>query len=193
MTKPWLLALPLLAGAAPASAAILDAQFSGPVLSQTAAGLAVGSRISGEFIYNTDAAAYVLFTIAGDTASGNAGSSATITPDGFTALYQSQLSPVQQGGTVNNTLTVDLEGLNPFISPVLPGSAVALLTDPARLAADLDTANSTFGFTRSNANGTNVVRVTADLTSFSVAVPEPASVALFAAACLMVGVRLRRA
>lgn len=202
MTKTWLLALPILAGpvlAAPAQAAILDARFSGTVISQSGTNSALGSTVSGEFIYNTGTSAYTSFTIAGLSAAPGSASTAALTPDGTDATYRAQISAVQQGGSVNQTFVLDLESLTNFVQPVLPTSAVALLTNASELAT-LDLASnpasqfpSTFGYSLANANGTGVSRLTADLVNLQVFVPEPASLALLAAACAGLAMRRRRA
>ena len=193
MHKTWLFALPIAAAlsAAPVHAAILDATFTGTVASQTGTAFTIGSALSGEFIYNTATGTYGQFTIGGVSVAPGYASTASLTPDGNDAQYRAQISAVQPGGPVTNTFAVDLEALTPFASPVLPGSAVTLLTTPGLLATDLDLASnpnslfpSTFGYSLSNANGTNVRQVTANLLSISVAVPEPSSVVLLAAACL---------
>ena len=190
-----LLLPPLMAltAAAPAGAAVIDAKFSGAVASQAGTGLGIGSAIPGEFLYDTTAGGYLSFTVGSASVPTGFASTASLTPDLFSAIYRAQISPVSQGGTVNSTFTVDLEGLAPFPT----ADAVALLTS-AQPAANLDTAGSpnsvfpsTFGYNTSNADGTSVMQVSANLASISVTstgaptgVPEPASLALVAAALL---------
>lgn len=176
---------------ASAHAAIIDAKFTGTVASQAGTALVLGNAISGEFLYNTATSAYQSFTIGGVSITVPFASSASITPDLYSALYQAQISPLTTGGTVNKTFVLDLEGLNKWPS----NDAVALLTNTAVLPSNLDLITSpndlvpsTFGYNTSNSNGTGVVRVTANLATITVsstAVPEPASFVILASALLL--------
>ena len=174
---------------APASATLLDARFSGIVDSQQNTTFATGAAIAGEFIYDTLTNRYVRFNIGGLSVAPGYSSSASITPDLYSALYQAQVSPVLSGGTLNSTFTVDLEALNRWPS----GNAVALLLNAAQLATNLDTTLSTFGFYTANADGTNIRSLSANLTSIRVAIPEPETALLLLAGVVAFCVpRLRR-
>lgn len=160
--------------AAPAHAVLINAAYSGAVTSQLNSGFAAGNTITGSFSYDTVLRDFPSFTIGSFTKP--AGAVPTVTNDGFTALYRSQLSAVLGGG-VNNTLAVALDGTFTTRDPV------ALLQQP-NLFAGLD-GTSSINYLRSDAAGTpaSTVRLTATLTGFSAtAVPEPASIALFGAA-----------
>ncbi len=130
-----------------AHASFIDANFFGTVSSQVNAGFGLNSPITGEFIYDTSSARFLSFTIGGQTIAPGFASTAAITPDLFTALYRAQISPVQQGGTVNSTFTLDLEALN---TPWPSNNAVALLSNAGQLATNLDLLNSSFGFFMGN-------------------------------------------
>ena len=93
MTHSWLLPLSaaavsaVLLGASPAHAAIYDARFTGTVASsQGITGAAVGSTVTGEFIYNSASNTYTLFTVAGVSATAPFTSLASLTPDKSTAI-----------------------------------------------------------------------------------------------------------
>jgi hypothetical protein len=184
----FLLALTAVATALPANALLIDAVFSGPVVSQTGTSFAPGSLLSGEFVYSTALSRYLSFVVGGQTVAPGFTSSASITPDQFSAIYEAQVSPVL-GGSLNSTFSVDLEGVNQW--PTF--DALALLQSPA-LASNLDTTLSNFGFYIANADGTNVRSVTAALSGIrtTVAVPEPASSALLLTGIAALGWRRRR-
>ena len=185
------LAAAALAGAAaamPAAATVIDAKFSGTVASQTSTSFAVGAAISGEFLYDTAAAQYLSFVIGGQSVASGFASTAAVTPDRYSAIYQAQLSPVPLPGTRNDTFTVDLEGQNPWPS----NDAVALLTNGSQLASNLDTTLSSFGFYDAAANGTDVHSLNATLSTVQIAaVPEPSTAVLLLLGVAAVARRLR--
>ena len=169
-----------------AHAVVLDARFSGTVGSQTNTGFARDAPIAGEFFFDTDSAKYLSFSIGDQSVAPGFASTAAITPDQYSAIYRAQLSPVQQGGTLNSTFTLDLEGLNKW--PSL--DAVAVLTNTSQLASNLDTSASSFGFYSASSDGTGVRSVSAALNAFQVsAVPEPSSTALLLVGVAAAGLR----
>ncbi len=172
-----------------AQAEILNAKFSGNVLSQSGTALVVNSAISGEFMLDTVTGNFLSFSVDGQPVAAGFVSNADMTPDHYSALYVAQVSPVQLPGAVNSTLSVDLEGVSPWAAT----SAAALLGDAASLAGNLDTTLSNFGYYRANSDGTDIHAVTASLTRLSVTVvPEPASAALMLAGLAAVGLGLAR-
>jgi hypothetical protein len=126
------------------------------------------------------------FTIDGQSALPGSDSTAIITPDGSQAIYQLQHSPVAKGGNTNVTLALDLQYLNtPF--PFATESAADLLVDPTQVPGNIDTAindpgdalfNSFFNYYVADASGNVSSAEAAYLTTLSVSVPEPASLAL---------------
>ena len=168
-------------------AAVVSASFSGLVQTQSNTSFATNSAISGSFSFDTGSNTFVSYVVGGQVVAPGFASVVNFTPDMFTALYVAQLSPVPQGTSTNSTFTLDLEALNaPWASP----SASALLGDSAQLAADLDTANSSFGFYTANSDGSNVRSVNARLTNLQVipGVPEPGTFALLGLGLLAIGV-----
>lgn len=171
-----------------AQADVIDAKFSGTVASQTNTTFAVGAAIAGRFVYDSYTDRYLSFTVGSQSVAPGYASSADITPDLYSAIYQAQVSPVQ-GGTFNRTFSLDLEGLSRWPS----NNAVALLTNAVQLATNLDTASSSFGYYTANADGTGVRSVNATLTGIQVsAVPEPSSMALLLVGVAAVGLRRAR-
>ena len=170
-----LAAVAALALAAPAHAVVINATYTGAVTSQLNSGFTVGSTVTGSFSYDSDLRDFPSFTIAGFAKP--AGAVPTVSNDGSTALYRSQVSAVPAGSGANSTLAVELDGAFPTRDPV------TLLLLPG-LFASLD-ATSSLNVLRSDAAGTpaGTVRLTAALTGFSAtAIPEPASLALLGAA-----------
>ena len=161
--------------ARPAAAEVIDAKFLGQVATQTNTSFAVGSAIDGEFVYDTATSRYLSFVVGGQSVAPGFLSSATITPDLYSAIYQAQLSPVPLPGSRNSTFTVDLEGQHPWPS----NNALALLTDASQLATNLDRSLSNFGYYNANGDGTDVHSLSATLSALQVsAVPEPGTAAL---------------
>lgn len=169
-----LIGVALFATAGASHASIIDARFSGTVSDQVNTTLAVGAAISGEFFYDTAIRRYLSFTIGGQSAAPGYVSSASVTPDLYSAIYQAQVSPLN-GGSTNSTFFVDLEGIDPWPS----NNAALVLLNTAQLATNLDTAFSTFGFFTGNPDGTSVRSLNAAIAAIQVtAIPEPGSAAL---------------
>lgn len=171
-----------------AQADIITAQFAGNVQAQSGTSFVLNAPISGQFVYDTVSSKYLNFTIGGQAPAAGFASSADITPDQYSAIYEAQLSP-QPGNTLNSTFTLDLEGINKW-----PGfNAIALLSNTSALPSNLDYAASTFGFYIANSDGTAIRSLTAGLNTLSVtAVPEPGSWALMLLGMLAVGSRAYR-
>ena len=178
------LALAAAATTLPTHADIIDARFSGAVQSQIGTTFAINAPVSGQFSFDTDTNRYLSFTVAGLSVASGYRSMANITPDQYLALYTAQLSPVEQGGTRNSSFSVALEGIDKWPS----FDAVAVLTNRALLATNLDTALSSFGYYVANSDGTNIQSISARLTTLNVSVvPEPASAALLLAGIAAIG------
>ncbi len=161
--------------APPAHADVLDATFSGTVSTQSGTAFVVGAAIGGEFTYDTDTGRFLSFEVGGRAVAPGYASSAAITPDLFSAIYQAQVTPVGQPGASNSTFSLDLESLAGWPSQ----DAVALLTDASQLATNLDATSSGFGFYTGSAGGGGVQAVTATLGTLAVtAVPEPETIAM---------------
>lgn len=177
-------AMALATTALSSQATLLDAKFTGTVDTETNSGFAVNSAVHGEFIFDTDTGEYLMFTVGGRSVLAGHASSADITPNQVSAIYQAQVSPVT-GGNVNSSFVLDLEALG--IWPTV--DAVALLSDTNQLASNLDSLSSSFGYYTANADGTSVRALNAVLSGISVsAVPEPATLALVVAGLVGVGV-----
>jgi hypothetical protein len=173
--------------AAPAHAsAIYSVSFTGTVYqTQGATGQSVDSTVTGHFDLDSVTGSYLDFMIAGESVAAGYMSFAGIVPALTDAIYTAQLSPVALGTPSNSTFSLDLSSLSTWPST---DTAYTLLTDTIQLTTNLDTITnplsafpSTFDYYTANADGTNVVALSADLTSITAtAVPEPASLALVA-------------
>ena len=174
--------LPLAMAAALATSAahavVVSATFTGLVQSQVNAGFVLDSPITGSFAYDTASSEFLSYAIGGQSVAAGFQSTASLTPDLYTALYTAQLSPLQPGITVNSTFSLDLEGFAPWTA----ASAIGLLGDASQLSANLDLPDSTFRFYTANADGSGVRSAVAQLTGISAvaAVPEPGTFALLA-------------
>lgn len=182
-----------LATASSAQAALVNATFSGTVSTQTATSFAVGAAVGGSFSYDTTTGRYLSFDVAGQSVAPSFVSTATFTPDRYSAIYRAQRSPVEQGGTLNSTFSVDLESL---LTPWASATPLALLTNATELASNFDRPSSSFGYYTANADGTDIRALTANFGTLTVTtpVPEPSTAALmFAGGALLLGARrLRR-
>lgn len=177
-----------------AHAVVVNASFTGLVQSQTNAGFALNSAISGSFAYDTGSASFVSYNVGGQNVAPGYASLSSFSADLYSANYLAQVSPVPLGTGMNSTFGLDLEALN---STWASSSPISLLTDSKQLASNLDTPSSSFRYYMANADGTQVHSVVAQLTGLNVvaAVPEPSTCALLAlglGAVLVRGARRRR-
>ncbi len=171
-----------------AEANILDARFGGTVDTQTNTSFTTGAAITGEFLYDTVVGRFLSFTVGGQSVAAGFASSASITPDRYSAFYQAQVSPLS-GGSTNSTFVVDLESINQWPST----NALSLLQNTVQLTTNLDTMLSNFGFYNANADGTGIRSLSATLSSINVtAIPEPGTAALVVLGLSALGLRRRR-
>jgi hypothetical protein len=192
-------AIATLAAVATHAGPIYMVNFTGTVdQTQGATGESIGSTVMGHFDLDAATGNLLDFTIAGKSVAAGFTSMASIGPGGFDAIYTAQVSPVLSLGTPNSTFSLDLSSLTNCPST---DTALTLLTDKTQLTTNLDTITnplsafpSTFDYFTANANGTNVVSLSADLTSITATVtPEPASLALVAVPLLFgLGLFVRR-
>jgi hypothetical protein len=179
---------------------IYSASFTGTVnQTEGATGESVGDTVSGEFDLNQTTGEFLDFTIDGQSVAPGFLSSAGIGPALFDAIYTAEVSPVSSGLPSNSSFSLDLSSLTTWPST---DTAYTLLTDTNQLATNLDTVNnplsafpSTFNYYTANADGTNVVSLSADLTSISATstvTPEPGTFALLGCSFLGVGIFRRR-
>ena len=152
----------------------------------------------GHFDLNSATGNFLDFMIAGKSVASGYTSFASIGPALTDAIYTAQVSPVLASGTPSNsTFSLDLSSLTNWPST---DTAFTLLTDTTQLTTNLDTITnplsafpSTFNYYTANADGTNVVSLTANLTSITaMATPEPASLALVVPLLLGLGFFVRR-
>ena len=183
--------------AASAHAAIINADFTGAVYqTQGSTGQSVGSTVAGHFDLDSTTGNFLDFTIAGKSVAAGYTSSASIGPARFDAIYTAQVSPVSSGGASNNSFTLDLSSLTTWPSSE---TAYTLLTNKTQLTTNLDTVNnpssafpSTFSYYTADATGSNVVALSANLTTITAtSVPEPASMVLIAPFLLGMGFLVR--
>lgn len=184
------LVIAVVAAAVPAHAAVLSVNFTGTVFqTQGATSQAVGSTVMGHFDLNSATGNFLDFTIDGKSVAAGYTFSASIGPAFTDAIYTAQVSPVSTGLPSNSSFTLDLSSLTNWPST---DTAFTLLTDTAQLTTHLDTIDnplsafpSTFGYYAANSDGTNVVALSANLTSVNAAaIPEPASIVMVASALL---------
>jgi hypothetical protein len=178
------------------AAAIYTVNFTGTVnQTQGAAGVSVGSPVTGHFNLDSATGNFLDFTIAGQSAAPGFLSSVSVGPALDDAIYTAQVSPVAFDTPGNNSFFVDLSSLATWPST---DTAYTLLSDADQLPTNLDTANSplsmfpsTFGYYTAKANGTDVVALSANLTSVTVAAtPEPPNFAVATGLCVSFPVTL---
>lgn len=152
-------------------------------------GLTDGQIVDGSFVIDSVTGQLLSSTLDGFTVS-TGDSTAAVTPTKFSALYQLGTQAIYPTDR-NNSITVMLNALATFNT----FSAMSLLTD-STLTSQLDLSGSPFGSTAAYLNAdagyTDVTKVFAYITSFSV-VPEPATIALFSMGLAGLAVIRRRA
>jgi PEP-CTERM motif len=189
-------ALVVVSGAPAKAGAIYTANFMGTVFStEGATGESVGSTVTGHFDLDSNTGSFLDFSIAGRSVAAGYLSFAAIGPALFDATYTAQVSPVALATPSNSSFTLDLSSLSTWPST---DTVYTLLTDGVQLATNLDTVNnplsafpSTFGYYTANPDGTNVVALSANLTSITAAAaatPEPGTFALLGCSLLGAGI-----
>ncbi len=191
-------ALVAVSGAPANAAGIYTANFTGTVdLTEGATGESIGSTVMGHFDLDSGTGSFLDFVIGGKSVAPGFQSFAAIGPALFDAIYTAQLSPLVSGTPSDDSFTLDLSSLSTWPST---GTVYTLLTDKNELATNLDTVDnplsafpSTFDYYTANADGTNVVELSANLTSITVTAaatttPEPGSFVLLGCSLLGAGI-----